>query len=147
MSGYLGFENDYKSNPFLQFILSKENKNFIKNQSEYFLRDAHPDGHKVIVPDELIMNMLLKIYYSKYHVSIGDIHSRYHQCNDMFQNRLRILNDKVIRDIIELVKLDIDERTRYRGFSVWKADALTRNNNSIQLNRKKKMEFSIESRY
>ena len=65
----------------------------------------------------------------------------------MFQNRLKELNNIVIKQIIETVKLDIDEQTRYRGFSVWKADMMTRNNNSIKLNRKKKNSFSIESRY
>lgn len=147
MSGYLGFENDYKNNQFLQFILSDKNIEFIKKQTEYFLRDAHPDKLQVVLPKKLIYDYIIRIYYSKLHVSIGDIHSRFHQCNDMFQNRLKELNNIVMKQIIETVKLDIDEQTRYRGFSVWKADMMTRNNNSIKLNRKKKNSFSIESRY
>ena len=147
MSGYLGFENEYKNSPFLQFIISDENINFIKNQSEYFLRDVHPDKIEVVVPKKLIYDFILKVYFSKQYVSVGDIHSRFHQCNDVFQDKLKKLNHIVIKEIIEIVKLDIHEQTRYRGFSVWKADTLTRNNHTIKLNRRKKNAFTIEPRY
>lgn len=147
MTGYIGFENHLENSPFLQFVISHENLTFVKNQAEFFLKDFHPDGLPVRIDRKAIKELLLSFYSKNLHIHRGDIFSRYHQLNDGFQNQLKELNDKAIVYLVDYIKAEILNETRFRGFNVWDAELTTRNNTTLKQTNKIKHAPEIQPRY
>jgi hypothetical protein len=138
MSGYIGYEENLRNNSFLSFLISESNINFIKNQVDFFLKDAHPKKIPIQVTKRVVHEHLVKTYHQKKHVSSGDMFSKIHQCHDTFRNSLKEVNDAVIVFLVESIQSNIDHDHRYDGLSVWRADVIHPRNPQIQFNKKLK---------
>lgn len=147
MSGYIGFEDHLENSPFLQFILSDKNILFIKHQTEHFLKGFHPDGKPIRIDKDPIYKTILNFYSKNKHIQRGDIHSRYHQCNDIFRSQLKELNDQVIVFLVDYIKAQILHETRFRTFNPWDANLITRKNITLKKTNKIKNAPEIEPRY
>jgi hypothetical protein len=94
--------NDYSKDFNLYF--NDDNIKYISQNVIFLLKNVHPSGKPIVVPDHIILNVMDSVYQNCRPIT-GDIYSRYNVNNNISMSQNIISN--MIKEVIEIIVLDV----------------------------------------
>jgi len=115
----VGWNYTSEGNEKVAFIFSKQNVDYLSATISDALTGVDPEGRRIIIPDDKIVNVLNSVYLNGTRPNIGDIHSRFIVPSIETRNDVRDINNQTIAIIVSYIKNEIQMAENNKKLTIW----------------------------
>lgn len=118
-NAFVGWSNTSDNDMFLCALYSASNIDSLSKAITEALQGVHPENKRIIVPNDIIVQMLSNVYRNGTRPNIGDIHSRYIVPQNEPRCDIRSINNQTINIIVRSIKDEFEVTENNKRLSVW----------------------------
>jgi hypothetical protein len=103
----------------LDFLYSPSNLQNLQKTLKELLKDVHPEGKTIVVPEKQIAEVLSNIYQNQTKQNVGDIYSRYIIPQEQERNDVQSINKQTIQAIYNMLKTQFEVEANNKKLTIW----------------------------